>query len=282
MWKLFLIPILALQFTSVDRDFRRATDYRPCRETLLEMLPQATPGRERAEVLWRLSRVTLLVGDATAGKAEKRALYDEGIRYAEEGIKEDPKNEQCYMWHCANIGRECMTHGLADQAKSVPVMQKDLAAILDQLGCIRCSEAWQAVSEFYWRHPLKSKESAVNYARRAIYTIPDDDLRLSSYLYFAKLLDERGWSADKRSAQAAAHKDKFAAPRKSNIEKYAFYDGSTDRMPWLQGGVGEVSDKEEAEQVLQYALARYAACPDPCPVDRKDRQDVLQWQKNRK
>ena len=208
----------------------------------------------------------------------RRALYEEGIRFAEEGMREDPSNEQCYMWHCANLGRECMTHGLADLAKSVPVMQKDLAAILDRLGRIRCSEAWQAVSEFYWRHPLKSKESAVNYARRAIFTIPADDLRLSSHLYFARILEERGWSADKRAAQAKAHKDKFAAQRKSNIEKYAYYDGSPDQMPWLKGSVADVSDKEEAALVIQYALSRFAAFPDPTPVDRKDRQDLLQWQ----
>ena len=278
---IILIPMLVLSFTSVDRTFRNS-EYAECREALQSMLPEAAPGREKAEVLWRLSRVSLLLGDEAADKKASRACYEQGVRYAEEGIQEDPRNEQCYMWHCANIGRESGTHGLADQAKSVPVIQKDLTMILDKLGRIRCSEAWQAMSEYYWRHPLKSNDSAINYARRALFTIPSDDLRLSSYLYTARLLEERGWSAAKRAAQAAAHVEKFADTKKPNTERYAFYDGSSDQMPWLKGTVGEVSDREEATLLLQYALTRYAAFPDPIPMDRKDRQDILQWQKTRK
>ena len=285
MWKIFLIPMLVLQFTSVDRDFRYAAeraDYIACQQKLEEMLPQATAGAEKAEVLWRLSRVVLLQAEPVTDKMAKRALYEQGVRYAEEGIRENPKNEQCYMWHCANLGRECMTHGLADQAKSVPAMQKDLEMILNNLGKINCSEAWQAMSELYWKHPLKSKESGLNYARRAAFTIPSGELRLSTYLYLAQLLDERGWSAEKRAAQARAHAGKFAGKTKSNVDKYACYDGSADQMPWLKGAVGTVSDKEEADALVQYALSRYATCKDPVPMDHKDYRDIQQWQKSRK
>ena len=281
MWKLFILPLLVLQFHAVDRDFRYARDYEPCRQTLLEMLPQAAPGPEKAEVLWRLSRVTLMLGDQAADKTAKRQLFGEGIRYADQAILEDPTNEQCYMWHCANLGRECMTHGFADQAKSVPAMQKDFVKILDGLGKTRCSEAWQGMAELYWKHPLKSKESAINFSRRAAYTIPPDELRLSAYLLLARQLYERNWSADKRSAQAAAHTGKFAT-QKSNIDKFANYDGSSDRMPWLSGAIGEVSDREEADLVIRYALALYAACPDPAPIDKNDYRDIQQWQKTRK
>lgn len=278
---LFLIPMLALQFTSVDRTFNNS-QYVECRESLLAMLPEAADGHEKAEVLWRLSRVNLLLADATKDKAAKRELYGQGIRYAEEGIREDPGSEQCYMWHCANTGREAGTHGLAEQAKTVSVIQQDLTMILDKLGRIRCSEAWQAMSEYYWRHPLKSNDSAINYARRAVYTIPSRDLRLSSYLYLAQLLEDRGWSAEKRASHAAAHVAKFAQTQKPNTERYAFYDGSSDQMPWLKGAVGEVSDKEEATLLLEYALNMYDHCASPFPVDRKDRQDILQWMKKRK
>jgi len=282
MWKLFLLPMLLLQFTSVDREFRNATDYTSCRQKLEEMLPQAAPGAEKAEVLWRLSRIALMQGEQAADKKAKRELHNQGIRYAQEGIQEDPKNEQCYMWHCANVGRECMTHGLADQAKAVPAMQKDLTTILDVLGRVRCSEAWQGLSELYWKHPFKSKESAMNFARRAAYTIPSDELRLSTYLYLAQLLEERDWSADKRAAQAAAHNSKYSGKAKSNIDKYAVYDGSDDQMPWLKGAIGEVSDEEEAEALIQYALSRYKACKDLSPVDKKDFEAIQQWQKNLK
>ena len=282
MLRLFLIPLLVLQFTSVDREFRYATDYTACRQTLEAMLPQAEAGHEKAEVLWRLARIALLEGEKATDKTTKRAYYEQGLRYAEEGIREDPKNEQCYMWHCANLGRKSLTHGLASQAQAVSALQDDLTMILDRLGRIRCSEAWQGLSELYWNHPLKSNESAVNFARRAACTIPADELRLSTYLYLAQLLQERGWSAGKRAAQASSHAPKFAAKAKSNIDKYALYDGTTEQMPWLKGTIGDVSDREEADALVQYALSRYASCKDLTPIDRKDYQDILQWQKNKK
>jgi hypothetical protein len=278
----FIIPLIVLQFTSVDRDFRYATDYTDCRQTLEQMLPQASEGHEKAEVLWRLSRVSLLQGEQATDKAEKRLLYSQGARYAEEGIQADPQNAECYMWHCANVGRKSMTHGLGDQAKAAQTVQKDLTTILDKLGRVRCSEAWQGLSEFYWKHPFKSKESAVNFARRATFTIPADELRLSTCLYLAQLLTERGWSAGKRAAQASAHKEKFAEKAASNIDRYACYDGSDDQMPWLQGAIGEVSDQQEAEALIQYALRRYHACKDLTPMDRKDYIALQQWQANPK
>lgn len=281
MWRLFILPMLILQFTSVDRDFN-ATNYTACRQGLETMLPQAEAGPEKAQVLWRLSRVMVLLADQATEKQEKRAIYDQGIRYAEEAIQEDPKNEQGYMWHCANVGRRCQTYGLGEQAKAVPAMQKDLTTILDKLGRIRCSEAWQALAELYWKHPLKSKESAVNFARRAVFTIPANELRLSTCLYLAQLLQDRGWSADKRAAQAATHTAKFAAEKKSNTEKFTYYDGSDDRMPWLKGSVGDVSDHEEADLLIQYALARYAACKDLTPIDKTDWNDIQKWLKNKK
>jgi len=279
MWNLFIIPLIVLQFASVDRDFRRATDYTACQQTLEQMLPKATDDHEKAEVLWRLSRVSLMLGEQAADKETKRTFFSQGIRYAEDGIQADPQNEQCYMWHCANVGRECLTHGLTDQAKAVPAMQRDLTTILDKLGRVNCSEAWQGLSELYWKHPFKSKESAVNFARRAAYTIPSDELRLSTCLYLAQLLKDRKWSAGRRAAQAAAHASKFSAERASNIERFACYDGSGDQMPWLQGAIGELSDEQEAEALIQYALDRYNACKDLSPVDRRDYQDILQWRK---
>ena len=80
---LLLIPLLALQFQSVDKAFQRGNDYPACEQTLLEMLPKAENAQEKASVLWRLARVSYMIGDAQTDKMARRERFTKGIEYAE-------------------------------------------------------------------------------------------------------------------------------------------------------------------------------------------------------
>ena len=279
---LFLIPLLILQFGSVDKAFVEGGDYRACEKTLLEMLPQAENGAEKASVLWRLARVSYMLGEAQTDKLARREHFNQGIAYAEQGIQANPRDPQCHMWHCANVGRECQTRPLMEQAKSVPAMTKDLSTILNSLDP-RMSEAWQALSEIYYHHPLKSNDSAINYARTAAAYIPKDELRVITYQYLATLLYERNWSADKRAAQVNDHKSKLAKMGGSaNIDRYALSDGMQLTCPWTSKALGAMSDREEARALAEYASARYRAYENPGPVDRQDYQALQQWMQKHK
>lgn len=278
---LLTLTVVMLQFSTPDDLFRYESDYGKCKEILLEMENQARSGSEKAEVLWRLSRVCLMLGESADDVESKRKFFNEGISYAERGIKEDPQNVNCHMWHCANTGRECQTHSLMEQAAAVPSMTRDLTEILDRLGAADCSEAWQALSEMYWHHPFKSDEAAVNYARKAASCVPSDELRLSTYIYLAELLYDRDWSSSKRASEAKSNISRFNASYKSNIDKYAYFDGSSMILPWTGSAVGAVSDKEEADALLRYAGKLYSECDRPTPVDKKD-YDELQKILNRK
>lgn len=273
MQHLLLIPLLLLQFTAVDREFRDA-QYTSCEKKLQEMLPQAEPGKEKAEVLWRLSRVTLLLGDAQPAVKSQREFYARGLQYAEQAIAEDPRNPEAYMWHSGNIGRDCTTRSLPEQAKASGKVQKDLTIILNRLGKVNHSSAWHALAELYWRHPFKSTDAAVNYARRSSATIPADEVRLVTLMLLADILHERNWSAEKRAKEAAGNAEKFLSG-KNNIEKYACYDGTNPQLPWLKGAsLTEISDREEAAAVLRYAQARYNACKDLPPAEKPELKNL--------
>lgn len=267
---LLTLAVALLQFSSVDDLFRYGNDYEKCKEILLEMEIQAGSGREKAEVLWRLSRVSLMLGESADDVESKRKHFKKGISYSERGIKEDPQNINCHMWHCANTGRECQTHSLIEQAAAVPAMTRDLTEILDRLGAVDCSEAWQALSEMFWHHPFKSDDAAVNYARKAASCIPSDELRLSTYIYLAELLYDRNWSRTRRASEAKSNISRFKASSKSNIDRYAYFDGSSMTLPWTGSAVGAVSDKEEADALLKYAEKLYSQCDRPAPVDKED------------
>lgn len=274
---LILIPLLALQFQSVDKAFTHGGDYSACEKTLLEMLPQAENSTEKANVLWRLARVEYMLGEEQTDKMKRREMFTQGVAYAEQALQENPRESQCYMWHCANVGRECQTHPLMEQAKAVPVMTKDLTKVLNSLSP-RLSEAWQALSELYYHHPLKSNDAAINFARTAALNVPTGEPRVITHLYLIELLYERNWSADKRASQAADHSAKLEKMKGSaNIDRYALADGMQQTLPWSSKSLGAMSDREEALALAEYALSRYRACQSPSVMDRNDFQSLQKW-----
>ena len=246
------LPCLAAQdFSKADAAFSNG-EYAECRAELEALKPQAQKGAELAGVLWRLSRLELVLGEKETTRDGKRAVFGRGRDYAEAAIKQDPSDPNGYMWHSANVGRECQTHGLKDQAAAVPVMMKDLEKILCELGYAEFSEAWQALAEIYYNHPFKSTDSAINFARRAAMTIPAGEKRSETLIFLAEVLESRGWSAEKRAASAS----KSVADTSDNIEKYSRLDallGKDYRPLWASKPLGAMSDKEEAAALRAFA-----------------------------
>ena len=277
MMKLFLLAAVVASFISVDRDFKYKCNYKENHDTLLVMLDDAFPGSEKADVYWRLSRTALMLGEQEQGKVAKRTWYALGMEYAEKGLKEYSTSKECLMWHCANIGRDCQTRNIMEQAAAVPKMMKDLTAILDKYGNVDYSEAWQALAEIYYTHPMKSNDDAINFTRKAATCIPKDELRISTYTFLAEMLYKRNLSAEKRQSAAAANAPLFKKEKESNIEKYSYFDGSMTYMPWSIKPFTSMSDREEAKALVSYATSLYNSCKNLTPLDKKDYEKLVEF-----
>ena len=277
MLKLLLLAAVVASFFSVDRDFKYKCNYRENHDTLLVMLEDAFPGSGKADVYWRLSRVALMLGEQEEGKVAKRTWYSLGMEYAEKGLKEYSTSKECLMWHCANIGRDCQTRNIMEQAAAVPKMMKDLTAILDKYGNVDYSEAWQALAEIYYNHPMKSDDAAINFTRKAATCIPPDELRISTYTFLAQMLYKRNWSAEKRQSTAAGNTPLFKSENESNIEKYSYFDGSRTYMPWSIKPFVSMSDREEAKALVSYATGLYNSCKQLTPLDKADYKQLVEF-----
>lgn len=281
----YLFLILAINFAQLDEVFTRSTDYAALNEELVQLLDQAESSAEKANLYWRISRNYLLLGQQESKRDVKRSCFGEGMRYAGMAIRENPKDPQGYMWHCANVGRDCQTRNVMEQAAAVPKMSTDLTMILDKLGRTDYSEAWQALSEIWWAHPFKSSDAAINFARKAALTIPKGELRITTLTHLANLLYQRNWSAEKRALSAAQSAPKYVAGAKSSIDKYAFFDGAPASelvAPWTASDLTALSDREEALAIAAYAKQIYAAFPTPSPIEQQDYRILLKlltsWQ----
>lgn len=268
------IVLLALNFSNADYLFSHKADYKASLDELQKMLPAATDSKEKAEVYWRLARAYLMLGDAAEGKDAKRSLFAQGIAAADQGIAADPSNYKCYMWRSANRGRDCQTRPLPQQAAASSQILSDLETILDKLGRTDYSEAWEALSQVYIPHPLKSDDAGISYAYMAALKIPKDEIRISTLLWLANLLYDRNKDAADREKMIKSNREKYAAGAKSNTAKYAYFEGNAS-VPWLDSSQKVLSDREEARAIIRYAESKYNSRTEKTPVDRQDYMELV-------
>lgn len=271
-----LMAVAALDFASVDDLYDAGTDNQKVYDTLKTMLTQAKAGEEKSEVLWRLSRVCVDLGDKMDEKDKngKFAIYTEGEEYAKQSIAEKP-NYLAYLWKCANIGRYGQTKGVMDSLGKVKPMKADLRVVTDDFGVVDSSEVWYMLAVLYDSVPgLFGGDSdyAISYARAACDTIPAKYIYGGTYMGLAEMLYNRGWSADKRAKEIAKIQKKWDKETKSNFDKYAYYEGSkgADAMPkWTKTKLSAMSDKQEALVILKYAQNVYNARSSHTEADEK-------------
>ena len=246
----------------IDKMMSDENRYQECLDALTGSVSAVSDSKTQAEYYWRMASVCMLMGERKTDKAAKQTTFNQGIEYAEKAISADPSNPMGYMWRCANIGRECQTHSVGEQIKALPKMEDDLSTILNKLGCTDCFEAWQALAEIYYNHPFRSNDTAINYTRKAVSVLPSGHLPLYLYSFLAKMIYERGWNASKRQSDLTKKEAKAKGTFKTNIEAAEYFEGTlgTSYVPaWSSKKLGELSDKEEAEAIINYAIASYEA-----------------------
>ncbi len=97
----------ALDRNALDEADRLYEDDRPLDaiRALEAVLPTAGGGPDRAEVLWRLARATLAVGESQEDAGEDPrivlATYERGEGFAVQSVAADPANHLGYYWQSA-------------------------------------------------------------------------------------------------------------------------------------------------------------------------------------
>ncbi len=279
---IFAIAISSVCMAQVDLTkahelYNKSTNPTECLAYLESALPQAANGKEKAEVLCLMAKASMMIGQNEPSKEKKREIFGKGIEYAKQAIAEDPKNPEGYMWHSGNVGRQCQTLSLSEQLKQLSVIMDDLTTILDKMKLTDYSAAWQAMGEIYYNHPMKSKDDAINYARKAINGIPENELRISTYTLLARMLYERDWNESKRKSAIEKSASKFSGNFKSVTDKYVYYEGSlgASYVPaWSQQAIGSMTDKEEAKAIVTYVKNKYDNAKTKTPYDTAEMQEL--------
>lgn len=257
--------------------------YTEARSMLLDAAATADSAKERAELYWRAARETMELGDL-AEKAKKPTdavlgYFVEGEGYADRAVEADPGDDLGYFWKSANIGRWGQVKGVFNAlSKTGPI--RDLLLKVLSINPER-SDAYFVLGQLYrelpgWPISFGNIDWAVSLGRRAVDlnaeqvasgTEKDTSFDFSTEL--AKTLRQRGWSAGKRLSEQAKKGAKYAEA-KSPFDSGCLYEASVT--------LKNVSDAEEAKEIVQQVVAAMEKLPSLTASQKKDYQkakDIL-------
>ena len=235
---------------------------------------------EKAELYWRLARTTLEVGDLLEldGVEEKVLLntFIEGEEYADKSIELNPDSYWGYYWKSANSGRWGEVKGILNslfKAKPMRDLLRQALTIYPEH-----PDSFYVLGIMYRKVPgfpisFGSADKAVSLGRKSIDAQRAEfeagmanEIKLSYFMELARSLKERNWSASKRGKKSASKADDFAKET-DVLEKNFNYEGTVD--------IPEVSDEEEAIDIMRRVIAEFRARPFLKDSHRTDMDEAL-------
>ncbi|MEX2442334.1 MAG: hypothetical protein WD492_01925 [Alkalispirochaeta sp.] len=266
--------VAAQSATDLEAADARIEEERP--EAAIELLESMLPGSQgsqRAEVLWRLSSATLMLGDqrddAGAADDELLSIYEEGEAHGEAGIEADPDNARAYYWTSANIGRWGQTKGVLNSLFRAPDMRDLLIEAVTRDPDY--ADSYYVLGQLYAQVPglisFGNVEYAVSLGRKSVDLMEQelrsgerDEINEAFYIQLASHLIDRDWNSRRRSRGIRSIRDSYR-DASTPIERGYYYEGAIQ--------VPDTDDADEAEQILTESIRRLEQITDPVPSDTR-------------
>lgn len=255
-------------------------------EFLKSVAESGGTSRDAAQIYWRLARATLEVGDiekiAGADDSELLARFSEGEGYADLAIELDPTSHEGYYWKSANLGRGGEVRGILNSLFKARPMRSLLRSALDQYP--EHPGSYYVLGIMYERVPGRpisfgNDNYAVSLGRKAIDALNAeieagirDFVRLEYYTELARHLWARGWRSSKRMSEQRPKLRRFEQEDDVFVRN-TYYEGSLDIL--------DLSDREEALEIIQWVIDEFEAKPTLTNSDRADlaeaRASLAEW-----
>ncbi|HPE93246.1 MAG: hypothetical protein AB7D24_00290 [Sphaerochaeta sp.] len=271
----------AITVTEADALYDRDA-FSEAEQELLAQLGRAANAEEESEILWRLARVMVSLGDDLdkEDKAGRFSLYEKGETYALSAIEKHP-SPFGYLWKASNVGRWGQTKGPLNALGKAKGMLEDLTVIVNDFKTLDSSETWYVLSSLYDELPggvisFGNKEWAISYMRMAMDTIPSHLLYPGHYKKLAEELYARNWSASKRAKELSKMQRDWQKAS-TNLEKYRYYeakDGGATKPFYSSVNLTQMSDRQEAVMVLSYVLEKAKVFKPIRATDTKELKEI--------
>jgi len=283
---ILLLPAFAL--LAADDILKQADDlfdaekYIEGFELMENALLSAGTNREKAEIYWRMAKFQLNITDdeEDAGTAKETLLemFTQGSDYATMATELYPSADS-YYWRSSNVGRWGETKGILDSLFKAGPMKEDLLKVIEYDAVY--ADAWYVFSRLYlklpgWPISFGNAPFAISFARRAIDTYAEEDLKISYYKSLAETLWKRNWNVSTRKREIKNRESKLKNA-KNEHDKQAYFESSLgiNYSPnYTSNKLVDMTDREEAKIITDWLLAEYAKISDPSKGDKNNIQEV--------
>ena len=275
----------AFDAAASDDLFYHREAYQEDMDYLTSSLDDAESDSERAAILWRMSRTKLYLTDAIPedDKDARLAGYGESEAYADESLAIE-ESADAYHWKASAIGRIGQVNGPLNSLSKAKPMRALIEKVQNGFNA-DMSDAWYVLSLLYDQLPgaplsFGNEDYAISYMRRCLDTQDNvNRMNLTNYLELAQQLYDRNWKADKRAKEA----DKMQKDYNEETvptEKMKYYEGRDGRntKPFYSTvAISQMSDRQEAAMLCQYAMAVYGSRSNPLPSDTEKYNEIVEF-----
>ncbi|NBC30162.1 MAG: hypothetical protein GVY29_09265 [Spirochaetes bacterium] len=226
---------------------------------LEDALSEASSGADRAEAYWRLSRVTLAIGDRLIdnGRDESTILetFEQGEEYGRNAIEADSSNHLGYYWTSANVGKWGQTRGIVNSLIKAGPMRDLLAEAIEREP--DHADSYYVLGQLYAQVPgfisFGNADYAVSFGRKSVdleaeqtRNDPEEEFNQDMKIQLGSHLIQRDWSRRKREREQSGKAENYRSTS-DRLEKNFHYEGVVD-LP-------RMDDKEEARRLLREAIS---------------------------
>lgn len=275
-----LSGVLALDNAAIERADELYEDDRPqaALDILEPALSSAGSGPERAEVLWRLARATLDVGEKQEDREEPVAAiletYVTGEQYGIEAVEADPSNHLGYYWQSANIGKWGQVKGILNSLFKAGPMRE----LLRQAIAVEPNHAdsYYVLGQMYEQVPgvisFGNTNFAVSFSRLSIELHEaelasgvEDELNHDFYIQHAAHLIKRNWNARKREREQENSRRRYDRAN-NELDRGSNYEGTID--------IPNQSDRDEARDLLDEMIRLLQRLPDRSDAQNRQLEEA--------
>ena len=255
-------------------------------KALLEKtIPNTADAKMKGELLWRLSRVTLAIGDELREDGATDdvlfATYEEAESYANQAIAAAPI-AGAYVYRASSIGRWGETKGPLNALSKAKPMRDDFTYVIDTMGITDNSISWYVLGQLYYKLPgwpisFGDLNTAISYTRKAIDTIPKENLYHGHFKALAEMLWKRDLSTSKRNSSFNSMQKDWNKAKGSTLDRHAYYEGSEGpgATPFYSPvALNKMSDRQEAGMILKYAMHKFESWPFHSRADKRTYEDI--------
>jgi len=179
---------------------------------------------------WKLGMTMYWLGTHVSSKEKKMELFEAGIRYCQEAVKQNPDCVPCQFWLAVSYGTFGEAKGILQSLGLVPYMREALEKVKELDDKYEYGGAYRVLGRLEFKLPSGDNDKAIEYLKKAIGIGPT---HLMNHRFLAEVLIKEGKKDEAKEALKTiidTPRDKLLKSKKPEMKE----EQEEARKLWLE------------------------------------------------